>query len=354
MSEIAKRFGNNPILAPKDVVPSADGLMVECLLNPGVFQFEGKTHMLLRVAERPVQKEGEVSLPILKDGKTEILTFKTDDPDLDTEDPRGVVYKDKSYLTTLSHLRLASSEDGIHFTAGDLSLFGAGRHETFGIEDCRVAEIDGVYYLWYTAVSENGHGIGMRSTTDWVNFKQHGVVIPPANKDGAIFEEKVNGEYWCLHRPTGIGLGANFIWLARSPDLEYWGKHEALAAPRKGMWDSARVGAGESPIKTEQGWLIIYHGANEKNRYCLGAMLLDLEDPTKVLARSDEPIMVPTTDYEKYGFFGEVVFTNGHVVEGDTVHLYYGASDEVICGADFSIQEILASLGVAVETPALA
>ncbi len=131
------------------------------------------------------------------------------------------------------------------------------------------------------------------------------------------------------------------MWIARSRDLEYWGKHECLAGPRKGKWDSARIGAGASPIKTEKGWLEIYHGANEDNTYCLGAMLLDLDDPTRVIARSEDPIMVPTTDYEKYGFFGKVVFTNGHLVDGDTVTVYYGASDEVICGAEFSIKGIL-------------
>jgi predicted GH43/DUF377 family glycosyl hydrolase len=110
------------------------------------------------------------------------------------------------------------------------------------------------------------------------------------------------------------------------------------------MWDSARVGSGAAPIKTEKGWLEIYHGANEVNRYCLGALLLDLEDPTKVIARSEQPIMEPTAEYEQVGFFGNVIFTNGHFVNGDELHLYYGASDEVICGADFSIKEILNSL----------
>ena len=188
--------------------------------------------------------------------------------------------------------------------------------------------------------------IGMITTSDWRDFDRHGVVIPPANKDGALFEDKIKGDYWCIHRPTGEGLGANTMWVARSPDLEHWGRHECLATPRKDKWDSARIGAGASPVKTEKGWLEIYHGANEDNTYCLGAMLLDLDNPANVLARSDEPIMVPTTDYEKYGFFGEVIFTNGHVVDGDTVTIYYGASDEVICGAEFSIEEILRRLGV--------
>ena len=110
------------------------------------------------------------------------------------------------------------------------------------------------------------------------------------------------------------------------------------------MWDSARIGAGCAPIRTSEGWLMIYHGADGDNRYCLGAMLLDAADPSKVLARSDRPIMEPSAPYELTGFFGNVIFTNGHIVEGDRIVMYYGASDEVICRADLSVREILESL----------
>jgi predicted GH43/DUF377 family glycosyl hydrolase len=110
------------------------------------------------------------------------------------------------------------------------------------------------------------------------------------------------------------------------------------------MWDSVRVGAGAAPIRTKEGWLEIYHGANKENRYCLGALLLDINDPSKVLARSTEPVMEPIVPYEQTGFFGNVIFTNGHYVKGDDIFLYYGASDEVICGARLSISEILSTL----------
>jgi predicted GH43/DUF377 family glycosyl hydrolase len=114
------------------------------------------------------------------------------------------------------------------------------------------------------------------------------------------------------------------------------------------MWDSARVGAGAAPIKTKEGWLEIYHGAEvlgeHSHRYCLGALLLDLDDPTKVIARSQEPIMEPLAEYERTGFFGNVVFTNGHVVKGDEILLYYGAADSYSCGARLSVASILSSL----------
>ena len=102
--------------------------------------------------------------------------------------------------------------------------------------------------------------------------------------------------------------------------------------------------AGAAPIKTKQGWLEIYHGANADNQYCLGAFLMDLNDPSKVISRTTEAIMVPTEVYELSGFFGYVVFTNGHVVNGDEVTIYYGAADEFVCGAKFSIDVILKNM----------
>lgn len=170
------------------------------------------------------------------------------------------------------------------------------------------------------------------------------MILPPHNKDCAIFSEPINGKYYALHRPSSPQLGGNYIWLAESPDLLHWGNHQCLATTRSTKWDSARIGAGAAPIKTSEGWLEIYHGANADHRYCLGALLLDLDNPSQVLARSEQPIMEPTASYERTGFFGNVVFTNGHTVAGDTITMYYGASDEVICGAEFSITEILNSL----------
>lgn len=169
------------------------------------------------------------------------------------------------------------------------------------------------------------------------------MILPAHNKDCAIFEEKINGLFYALHRPSSVDIGGNYIWLASSPDGIHWGNHHCIIKTRKGFWDSKRVGAGAAPIKTDKGWLEIYHGANENHQYCLGAFLMDLKDPSKVIARTEEPIMVPTTKYELSGFFGNVVFTNGHIVEpdGDTLTIYYGASDEFVCGAQFSIKEIL-------------
>lgn len=345
--DLAHRFTTNPLLRPSDLKPGIEGMEILCLLNPGVFQFNDKIWLLLRVAERPRQIEGKISFPVYNSrGEIEILSFDKDDPDLDAKDPRVINYKKKDYLTTLSYLRLVSSLDGIHFheTEGYGPIFGKGELETFGIEDCRVATMEGGFNLTFTEVSEFGVGVGLIKTRDWIHFEREGMIFPPHNKDCALFEEKINGKYYALHRPSSPELGGNYMWVAESPDLVHWGRHKCIATVRPDNWDSARVGAGAAPIRTERGWLEIYHGANSSHRYCLGALLLDINDPTKVLARSTEPIMEPNEPYEQTGFFGNVVFTNGHYVKDDDLIMYYGASDEVICGARLSIKEILSTL----------
>ena len=346
-NNLARRFPQNPLLRPSDLKPSQPDWQIECLLNPGVFYFHQRIWLLVRVAERPKQRPGFISFPTLTEaGETRVLEFPLNDPLLDVSDPRVLRYDGVHYLTTLSHLRLMSSEDGVCFSESKVnpSLHGRGPCETFGLEDCRVTRLDDTYYLTYTAVSPNGVAVGMRSTSDWRKFREHGLILPPHNKDCVLFDEKIGGRYFALHRPSSPEIGGNYIWLAQSPDLLHWGEHICVARTRPGMWDSARVGAGAAPIRTPVGWLEIYHGADEKNRYCLGALLLDSEEPWKVIARSKEPIMEPVATYEQTGFFGNVVFTNGHLVDGDTVTIYYGASDSVICAARFSIVEILSTL----------
>jgi predicted GH43/DUF377 family glycosyl hydrolase len=347
MSDIGSRMPENPILRPADIRPSIPGMTVESLLNPGAFRFQDKTWLLLRVAERPEQKPGKTSFPIMgATGELQILEFDNADPQLNLSDPRVINYAGTDYLTTMSHLRLVTSEDGIHFQEDPSfpAFLGSGELEAYGIEDCRVTQFGMSYLLTFTQVSENGVGVGLRSTTDWREIRHHGMIFPPHNKDCAIFSEQIGGRYFALHRPSSPNIGGNYIWLAESPDLDHWGHHRCIARSRPGKWDSARVGAGAAPIRTPEGWLEIYHGADANHRYCLGALLLDLESPWKVLARSNDPLMEPLADYERVGFFGNVVFTNGHVVDGDALTLYYGASDSVICGARFSIREILQTL----------
>ena len=182
MKDLAQRFDENPILKPSDLRPSVEGLEVTCLLNPGVFRFQGKVWLLVRVAERPVQIPGRTSFPILSpDGRLEVLEFDSSDPRLDLSDPRVISFDGQDYLTTLSHLRLLSSDDGIHFSEPEDSkpFMGSGELETYGIEDCRVTQIGETYNLTYTQVSSNGVGVGLRTTTNWKNFDHVGMIFPP-------------------------------------------------------------------------------------------------------------------------------------------------------------------------------
>lgn len=346
--DIAKRSAQNPLLRPSDLKPCIQGMEISCLLNPGVFRKDGKTYLVLRVAERPRQNGEKISFPIYNEkGQIEVLSFDKSDPDLNLNDPRVIGYKGRDYLTTLSYLRIVCSDDDTHFAETEQMkpIFGEGFQESFGIEDCRVATMEDGYFLTFTEVSPVAVGVGLIETQDFQSLKREGMIFPPHNKDCALFQEKIGDKYYAFHRPSSPELGGNYIWLAESPDRIHWGRHKCIATTRAGKWDSVRVGAGAAPIRTSEGWLEIYHGANEQNRYCLGALLLDLDDPSEVLARSEEPIMEPIAPYEQTGFFGNVVFTNGYYLPNeDTIRIFYGASDEVICRADFSIKEILNTL----------
>ncbi len=348
MSELAQRFSSNPLVCAADVPPSRPDLIVESVLNPGAFRFRGRIGLLLRVAERPRQEPGWISTPVLDpaaESGCRIVQIRRDDPQVKMTDPRLFHYRGQVYLTTLSHLRLAWSDDGERFTVDDQpTLRGDGPQENFGIEDCRVSEMEGRYWLTYSAVSSHGYGVGLISTVDWVSFDRHGMIFTTPNKDCAIIPRRIGPYYYALHRPSSPTFGGHYLWTARSADLLHWGDHRCLATTRPGMWDSARLGAGAAPIWTEQGWLEIYHGVNDEDRYCLGLMLLDASDPTRILARSMHPILEPDAGYEREGFFGGVVFTNGHVVDGSRITVYYGAADSCVCGAQYHLESLLQSL----------
>lgn len=342
------RFETNPLIMPTDLKPTLDNFEVACVLNPAVTRFGNETILLMRVCERPIQEEGWLSTPVidLEKGTFKTVRFKLDDPQLIYDDPRKFSYGGKGYLTTISHLRLARSLDGHTFTVDDKPfIFPEGSEEEYGTEDARITCIDGVYYIYYVAVSRNSYCTKLAITTDWKTFERKSIIFHPQNKDVAIFEGKINNDYVAFHRPDiGIFGAAPGMWLAYSDDLYRWGHHKLLLTPRSGQWDSSRIGAGTVPILTEKGWFEIYHGADDNNTYSLGLLLLDHDDPSKILFRSEEPFFTPTAECEKKGFFGNVVFTNGMVYfpeKDDQINLYYGAADTYICGAKFRLNEII-------------
>lgn len=250
-------------------------------------------------------------------------------------------------MTSISHLRLARSKDGIGFEIEDSpAIRPANDYETFGLEDPRISLIDGTYYINYVGVCPFGVTTCLASTKDFNTFERHGVIFCPDNKDVVLFPERVEGKYYALHRPASPLFGKQEVWIAESPDLRCWGNHRYLMGPRPDYWDEIKIGASAVPFKIEQGWLEIYHGVDQKNRYCLGAVLMDSQEPWKVIARTERPIFEPEAEYECNGFFGNVVFSCGLLCEDDKLKIYYGAADTVICYAELSLQETIKGLSL--------
>ena len=357
------RATENPIIRPEDVRPLREDFEVIGVFNAGVARYGNEVILLLRVAERPVQRRADIVLcPIYDLDRRQIVLrpFARDDPRNDFSDPRLILRPGETYLTSLSHLRLARSSDGIRFEVADTpALQAATAYETFGVEDPRITCIDGVYYVAYVGVSPVGVTTCLASTRDFESFQRLGVIFHPDNKDVVLFPARIDGRYYALHRPHSSLFARNDIWLAESPDLRgfqtrndafgvpmCWGNHRRLIGTRDGMWDETRIGASAVPFRIDEGWIEIYHGADRNHRYCLGALLFDGEDPSKVLARSEKPLFAPEADYECSGFFGDVVFSCGLLFEDETLKLYYGAADTSICYAEIPLGDVRANLGL--------
>lgn len=342
------RSSYNPIIEPKNIKPSRDDLEVIGVFNAGVAHFQGEVILLLRVAERPISKHPDIILTAVYDvaeGDVAIKEFSKGDPEIDFSDPRLIITPGETYLTSLSHLRLACSKGGIKFEIEDTpAIAPANDYETFGLEDPRISLIDQTYYISYVAVCPLGMTTCLASTKDFSSFQRHGVIFCPDNKDVVLFPERIDGKFYALHRPTSPLFKRNEIWLAESSNLVCWGNHRRLMGLRAGYWDEVKIGASAVPFRIEAGWLEIYHGVDRENRYCLGAVLLDGHEPWKVIARSEKPVFEPEADYECDGFFGNVVFSCGLLYEDDRLKIYYGAADTAICYAELSLREVVTSL----------
>ena len=248
-----------------------------------------------------------------------------------------------------SFFALARSRDGLHFEVQPKPCMTPAQDGPFaiceekGIEDPRLTLIDGTYYIMYTAVGRYGFGIALATTEDFYSYRRMGMVSAPGNKDGVLFPEKIGGLYARLDRPIGNGVGS--VWISYSPDLINWGKSECVFTPRSRYWDSYRIGASAPPIKTDRGWLEIYHGVKMTSAgpiYRIGTVMLDLENPAKLIGRCLAPLLSPREEYERVGDIGNVVFACGAIVEDDgEVKVYYGAADTSICVATAALDEII-------------
>jgi len=241
------------------------------------------------------------------------------------------------YMNSIGY---AVSCDGIHFMKLDKPVLAPGNHpqELRGAEDGRLVKIGDTFHLTYTGFSNRFDGdyrICMATSKNLITWERRGVVLDEPNKNASLFPEKVSGKWCLLHRRHPD------IWIAWSDDMQNWHGHTKILSPVSDTWQDARVGIAGPPIKTPQGWFLMYHAAHlADNSYRLGAALLDLADPTKVLARQAEPIIEPELAWEKVGFVPNVIFSNGHAVKGNEIYVYYGGADTVIGVAAMRMSDI--------------
>lgn len=386
VTRLAARVGDKPLLTAGDVLPQQDGFEVQAVLNPAAARVGDEVVLLLRVAERPrsdidppadartldLSGPDPKVVPLARGyGKDDVIPIAFVDPDseslryipvflprdlpgLDTSDPRGVTFvhpklhTSETFLTQISHLRCARSRDGQQFTVDDHpAIWPSTDLEEYGCEDARATPINGTWYITYTAVSRVGITPHLATTDNFAQFEKQGALLGPDNKNVVLFPVLRDGQYFALTRPMPSSFDHVLgIWIA-FPDRDLpWGGRRPLVLPRGGYWDERHTGAGTVPILCDAGWLVIYHGADADLRYSMGAVLLDADDPTQVLARSAEPILEPEMSYERAGLFANVVYGTGHVTldGGGRIRLYYGAADSVVAAADFSVEDIIHSL----------
>ena len=288
------RYNKNPILTKEDVP-----FKVNSIFNPGAVKYDGKYLLFCRV-EMPIGR---------------------------------------------SSLVIAESEDGYNFKVASKHVLTPEDHKDFydyvkwGIEDTRITQIENKFYLTYTGYSKFQPLVMLSETSNFVDFKIHGPISEPSNKDCALFPEKINGYYWKVDRPSAEKR--RDIWISRSPDIIHWGGHKVLLEPEPGTWETDRIGSSSNPIKTREGWLMLYHGVRS-SIYKLGVVLLDLEKPWLVIGKSKGPIISPDYDYERIGDVNNVIFSNGWILEdnGD-VKIYYSGADLNICLAETNIEYLL-------------
>jgi predicted GH43/DUF377 family glycosyl hydrolase len=306
LRELFVRYEGNPILTARDWPYRANSVF-----NPGAVRLKsGDTLLLVRV-----------------------------------EDRRGV-----------SHLTVARSHDGLTdwTIAPQPALFPNPEgypEELWGVEDPRITWIEELdkYAVTYTAYSSNGPLVALATTRDFETFERHGPIMPPEDKDAALFPRRFGGRWALLHRPVpnGGASGKANMWLSLSDDMQHWGDHTVLLEARDGSyWDARKIGLSPPPIETPAGWLVIYHGVRNTPAggiYRLGLALLDLDDPARVLRRGDEWVFAPAAPYELTGDVPNVVFPCGTVVDeaSGVLRMYYGAADSCVAVATAKVADLV-------------
>lgn len=312
-----KKFIDNPIIAPRQ----ENKWEAWQTFNPGAVQIDGKIHFLYRA--------------IGNDGLSRFGYAASDD---------GFTVNERLPYPVYEHRSPAGPFISFSFASGG---------SVGGCEDPRVVKVKGedTLYMTYTAC-DAGLRVGLTSIklNDFLKKKWRWfppvLISPPGetHKNWVIFPEKIKGKYAILHSISPEIQVAYFNELKFKPGQYIKSSHNGVY--RKNCWDSWMRGAGPPPVKTKYGWLIFYHAINERDpgKYKIGAMLLDLYDPSKVICRLKEPILEPDEAYENNGFKSGVIYASGAVVKNKTLFLYYGASDNYVCVAYAGFDEFVESL----------
>lgn len=350
---MVRRLFQQCLLRPEDLQPSHDDWEVIGVFNPGAIAVEDDVVLLVRVAEQPCERRaGYTGLPRWDPELGPIVEWVKDEA-VKVIDPRMVRRKEDGLLrlTFLSYLQVVRSRDGRTVDSVPGPRFAPlAESEEFGVEDPRITRIGDTFYFTYVAVSRHGAATALASTNDFETFQRHGIVFPPDNKDVVLFPEKIGGSYAALHRPISAApFTQPEMWCARSSDLVHWGQHAPLAGATS-SWEADRIGAGPPPIRTPSGWLEIYHGSQKSSApgkvgaYSAGAMLLNLDNPSQIVRRTTEALLVPETDYDRHGFVPDVLFPTGIIQLHERVLLFYGAADTFTAVVELSYEEVLGAL----------
>lgn len=297
--------------------------------------------------------------PIVKRYKKNPILTKADVPyQVCTVHNAGMVkYNGKYIMLFRSHLHngrsvigIAESKDGYNFKVGEEPFLTPssdgvfGEYEEYGVEDVRISRLNDEFLLTYSAYSRHGVRIGLAKTKDFKTVERISLITQSDLRNVVIFPEKINNMYVRLDRPHSE-ISKWSIWISYSPDLIHWGNSKVIIKPETYHWDEMKIGPGATPIKTDIGWLNIYHGVFETMSgvvYRLGVALHDLENPSIILGVSDEWILQPEDTWEITGYVPNVVFTCGAIPESDgTVKIYWGGADSVMCVGSANINELI-------------
>lgn len=348
-----ERIETRCLMTPGDVEPLDSRFRVAGTFNPAVVTFGNRTAIIVRVAEEVVERrDGYVSSPRYDpaDGSLKIDWLPKEH--CNTHDPRVTIDQrtGRCRLRFISYPRVFFSDDGMRIDEAGPVIRPQGIYETYGLEDPRMTLIEGRYYMTVVGVSQRGISTILFSTQDFQTFERHGIILAPDNKDVVLFPEKIGGRYMMMHRPMpSMALSLPQIWLASSDDLLRWGEHRCLLGGNDTI--SERVGGGTPPIRTDAGWLTIYHShemierdGKQEQCYVGRTLLLDPNDPSKILAHSPNPIIAPEPSYERHGFFNNVVFPTAVIRRGSEYLVYNGAADENISVIRYDAKALEATL----------